>query len=113
MIFNETDLKKYTEDDRDLSSQLLAMASEDIPDFLKSARQAGAQDAPAMAAEYLHKIKGIAGSIGADDINRMSAEMEVSLKERGMPEDFNEKVSRLESLVNKFFTYDSVLNYLK
>ena len=65
------------------------------------------------AAVLVHKIKGIAGSIGAEDIHNLSAEMEISLNEMSRIQNFNDKIDNLASLVLDFFKNDAVLSFMK
>ncbi len=103
----------FTENDRELSSQVLIMASEDIPEFLNGVKTAIKKNSAPEAAEFFHKIKGIAGSIGAEDIHNLSAEMESSLKEMDRMQNLNDKIENLSSLIQDFFTNDAVLELIK
>ncbi len=112
MIFDQQELIKYTENDTELSRQLMQMAFEDIPDFLESAIQSGQSGFVLEAAEYLHKIKGIAGTIGAVKIHTISSELELSLKKSGSADELDRRKEELGLVVDSFFSHHDVRQYL-
>ena len=111
MIFNENDLLKYTENDMSLSSELLQMAFQDIPEFLNKTREERSREQIPASAEFLHKIKGIAGCIGAVSIHRIAAEMEQELKQSGNADYFDEHIPELQGSVEEFFKHPAVMKY--
>lgn len=112
IVFNEKELLLYTEEDAALSAELLRMAVTDIPDFLRSAREAREEGAAEEAAEFLHKIKGIAGCIGAVRVQTLSAEMEEALKTRRSLSLFDRKIGDLEEAVSDFSRDRDVRRYV-
>ena len=113
MVFDEQELLKYTEDDKSLSSELMAMAVCDIPDFLNNALYEREGDHLLNSAEFLHKIKGIAGCIGAVQVHSLAAELELSLKIDSSPDQFDRKIGSLEEAVSMFIADRNVQKYLK
>ncbi len=111
MIFNENDLLKYTENDVSLSTELLQMAIQDIPEFLKKTREERSNEQIQASAEFLHKIKGIAGCIGAVSIHRIAAEMELEMKQSGNGYYFDEHIPELQESVREFFKDPAVMKY--
>ena len=111
MIFNENDLLKYTENDSSLASELLQMAIQDIPEFLEKTCEKRNQEQIQESAEYLHKIKGIAGCIGAVSIHRVAAEIEQEIKLNGNGSYFDEHFPELQVSVNEFFKHPAVIKY--
>ena len=112
MIFDENELLKYTENDRVLCAELLQMAVRDIPDFLKKAiDERGREKLPACAV-YLHKIKGIAGSIGAVAVHSLSSLIEGDLKKDNTPQTYDANIDALKEAVSAFIAFPEVQNYL-
>lgn len=79
-IFNTDSLLHYTENDRELSAQILRMALQDIPDFLSEAGDYIKKKRFRDSAVLIHKIKGIAGTVGADTLYSLCISTEEILK---------------------------------
>ena len=112
MIFDENELLKYTEYDRVLCRELLQMAVRDIPEFLKKAIVERGLDKLPSCALYLHKIKGIAGSIGAVSIHSLSSLMESELKKENSALTYDANIDALKEAVSAFIALPEVQNYL-
>lgn len=113
MIFDEKELLKYTEEDFELSSELLQMASQDIPEFLNSAIIERERMEYIKSAEYLHKIKGIAACIGAIGIFSLSKDMELQIKSLKNGIYFDSQIEKMMEYVAQFFLDSGVLKYLR
>ncbi|QEN07446.1 Hpt domain-containing protein [Oceanispirochaeta crateris] len=79
-IFKMTNLLHYTDDDRELASEMIRMALQDMPEFLKKTEDCLVHQKMEEAGQFLHKIKGISGVIGAEKVHVMSCECELSVK---------------------------------
>ncbi len=79
-IFNTASLLHFTENDRVLSAQLLEMALSDMPVFFKKASESNTEQSPEDSARWIHKLKGVSGTTGADIIHHQSMELEEKLK---------------------------------
>ncbi|OQY34244.1 MAG: hypothetical protein B6241_05505 [Spirochaetaceae bacterium 4572_59] len=112
MIFDEKELLKYTEEDSELSSELLQMAYQDIPEFLNRAIVEREQAQYVISSEYLHKIKGIAACIGAISIFSLSTEMEMQIKSVENGSFFDAHIEKISEAVSCFFLDPAVLKYL-
>lgn len=113
MIFDEKELLKYTEEDFELSSELLQMALQDIPEFLNSAILERERSQYIKSAEFLHKIKGIAACIGANCIFTLSKDMELQIKSLKNGIFFDSHIGIMTESVSQFFLDSGVLKYLR
>ena len=107
-IFNIESLYHYTENDHDLASQMIQMALVDIPAFFDRANEKLIEQNKEEARRLLHKIKGIAGVIGAERIHSLSQDCEFSLNNRAGDEEINQKIYLLKYEIDQFCRYDKV-----
>ena len=112
MVFNEQELLKYTEGDSSLSAALLQMAVSDMPDFLEKAQEERKMNDLVSTAEFLHKVKGIAGCIGAVQIHSLCTDMESDIKAVQSFVFFDEQIDNLGDAVSDFIQDQSVQKYM-
>lgn len=111
-IFNRENLLHFTEDDRILSAQLLSMALQDIPAFFSNATMLLQKKEYLDAAVWIHKIKGIAGTVGADKLYDLCIDAETELKE-GNPAIVNEQlIFSITKSINEFCSNEDVLDWI-
>ncbi|MBF9015641.1 MULTISPECIES: Hpt domain-containing protein [unclassified Oceanispirochaeta] len=100
--FNTKSLLHFTEDDRVLSAQLLSMALKDIPGFFSSASDLIRKKRYHEAAVWIHKIKGIAGTVGAELLYDLCLSTEEILKESNPATDSDKLISTMAESIDEF-----------
>lgn len=111
-IFNIENLLHFTENDRLLSAQLLTMALQDIPDFLQRALDQIDHGNYGSAASWVHKIKGIAGTIGAEHLFDLSVSAESELKMNEPLSSGSTVVDELTEAARVFCRDQNVLDWI-
>jgi HPt (histidine-containing phosphotransfer) domain-containing protein len=107
-IFKIENLFHYTEYDKELASQMMQMAIVDIPVFFKSAEESLIQKKNEEARRLLHKIKGIAGVIGAERIHSLSQDCEASLQAQSDDDNITILINILKTEIELFCHTDEV-----
>lgn len=111
-VFNTVSLLHYTEDDRVFSAELLKMALQDMPDFLMKARICLEKDRWDDAASCIHKIKGIAGTVGADELYALCLASEKLFKKTGTVKEGEAILNSLKESIHEFCQYSAVQDWI-
>lgn len=111
-IFNRESLLYFTEDDRILSAQLLSMALQDIPVFFTNASMLVQKKEYLDAAVWIHKMKGIAGTVGAENLYDLCIKAEIKFKEIN-PTTANDKlIHTMTKSIDEFCNNEDVLGWI-
>ncbi|MDC7234268.1 MAG: Hpt domain-containing protein [Spirochaetales bacterium] len=100
--FNSRSLLLFTENDRVLAEQLLSMSLEDIPDFYRKSCKALSENRLDDAIVWIHKIKGIAGTVGAEILYDICRGFEEQLKSAVSDLNHDQINGELTAAVNGF-----------
>lgn len=111
-IFNKESLLHFTEDDRILSAQLLSLAIQDIPSFFSKASMLIQEKKYSEAAVWIHKVKGIAGTVGADKIYELCFDAEMKLKELNPIEANFQLLQSITESIDGFCNNEDVLDWI-
>lgn len=97
--FNTVNLLHFTENDRILSAQLLEMSVTDMPSFFEKALKSFSANQFTDSSRWIHKIKGVAATVGADLIHDKSCTLELKLKSDTPPaeEEYRSLGNSIES----------------
>ena len=80
-VFNPETLLHYTENDRELASQLVVMSRNDMPAFLEKAEDFFLKELYSDASRTIHSLKGVAGALGAERLYKNGLDCELLLKD--------------------------------
>lgn len=113
-IFNKDSLLHFVEGDLLLSKQLLTMSVQDIPIFFNNASILIQNNNFLDAAVWIHKIKGIAGTVGAEVIYDLCLSIEIELKELDTFLVNNQLLNKMNESIDAFCknkdVQDSIIN---
>jgi len=109
-VFDKSGLLHYTENDTELAAQLLSMALQDMPDFLKRAKLHLKERNIVKTIQSIHNIKGISGTAGAMRIHDLSSSCELLLKTNQSGQDVAGVMVSLEDEIAAFCSHDDVLS---
>ena len=112
-IFNEQDLLVFTEGDRFLSSEVIRMGVQDLPDLFEKARLFRKNNQLNHVIRTLHKIKGTAGSLGAVEVRVISTELELTMKNSRSFDIFDREEPLLRNAIDSYNGHDDVTRYLR
>lgn len=107
-IFTLEELMVYTENDAELASQMIQMALKDIPSFYNSARMHFIDNRTSEVLKFIHKIKGIAGVVGAEELLTICLNSEKAIKSDSC--NTENSLENLKQSIDRFCTYRDVLN---
>jgi HPt (histidine-containing phosphotransfer) domain-containing protein len=111
-IFNRESLLHFTEDDRILSAQLLSMALQDIPAFFSNASMLVQKKEYLDAAVWIHKMKGIAGTVGAENLYDSCIKAEIKLKEMNTVTVNDPLIHTMTISIDEFCNNEDVLDWI-
>lgn len=107
-IFKIDSLFHYTENDEELASQMMQMALVDMPVFFKNAEESLILRKNEEARQILHKIKGIAGVIGAERIHSLCQDCETLFQEQAGDDRITMLLKTLKAEIEIFCHADEV-----
>jgi len=111
-VFDSNGLFHYTENDRDLAVQLLQMAVLDLSEFLTRAKESYRNENTAALRHYIHNIKGISGTTGAQRVHSLSSSCEHLLKSDPSDRNIQKNIEDLEDEINLFCSSPEVIDFM-